>query len=283
MRRFLGGLRARVKAYLKPEPYRIRPGQHKVPSEVTPLTADEQAIVDAFHKLYYDQRVQNRETVLLSWFGHRIEKCPFDIWTYQEIIFDTKPDLIVECGTRFGGGALYLASLLDLRGGPGEIVTIDITPMRHQPKHPRITYVVGSSSDPDVVARVKAGAAGKRTMVILDSDHSAKQVAAELKLWPEIVTPGLLPDHRRLGPGRSPGDPGVRTRPDRGARRVVPDPEGLRHRPESRAIHALAQPAGLPQAGRLSGASGGAYFAPGSCMKYSVKDVQRPSPSNSSR
>jgi cephalosporin hydroxylase len=201
MRRFLGRLRARVKAYLKPEPYRIRPGQHKVPSDVTPLTADEQAIVDAFHKLYYDQRVQNRETVLLSWFGHRIEKCPFDIWTYQEIIFDTKPDLIVECGTRFGGGALYLASLLDLRGGPGEIVTIDITPMRHQPKHPRITYVVGSSSDPDVFARVKAGAAGKRTMVILDSDHSAAQVAGELKIYPEFVTPGcyLIVDDTDLG------------------------------------------------------------------------------------
>jgi cephalosporin hydroxylase len=190
MRRFLGRLRARVKAYLRPEPYRIRPGQHQVPSEVTPLTDDEQAIVDAFHKLYYDQRVKNRETVLLSWYGHRIEKCPFDIWTYQEIIFDTKPDLIVECGTRFGGGALYLASLLDLRGGPGQVVTIDITPMRHQPKHPRIEYIVGSSSDPAVFARVKAQAAGKRTMVILDSDHSAKQVAAELKLWPEIVTPG---------------------------------------------------------------------------------------------
>src|SRR4029079_6511032 len=136
MRRFLGRLRARVKAYLRPEPYRIRPGQHQVPSEVTPLTDDEQAIVDAFHKLYYDQRVKNRETVLLSWYGHRIAKCPLDIWTYQEIIFDTKPDLIVECGTRFGGGALYLASLLDLRGGPWQVGTIDTTPMRPPPKHP---------------------------------------------------------------------------------------------------------------------------------------------------
>ena len=85
MRRLLGRLRRRLLAYLRPEPYRIRPGAHLTPTEVSPLTAEEQAIVDAFHKLYYDQRVEGRQTVLLSWFGHRILKCPFDIWTYQEL------------------------------------------------------------------------------------------------------------------------------------------------------------------------------------------------------
>ena len=83
--------------------------------------------------------------MLLSWFGHRILKCPFDIWTYQELIFETKPELIVECGTRYGGGALYLASLFDLRGGPGQVMTIDITAMKHRPVHPRIRYVAGST------------------------------------------------------------------------------------------------------------------------------------------
>ena len=109
MRRLLGRLRKRVRAILRPEPYRIRTGAHVTPTDVSPLTADEQAIVDAFHKLYYEQRVDGRQTVLLSWFGHRILKCPFDIWTYQEIIHETRPELIVECGTRYGGGALYLA------------------------------------------------------------------------------------------------------------------------------------------------------------------------------
>jgi cephalosporin hydroxylase len=201
MRRLLGRLRRRVLAYLRPEPYRIRSGAHRTPTEVSPLTDDEQAIVDAFHKLYYDQRVEGRQTVLLSWFGHRILKCPFDIWTYQELIFETKPELIVECGTRYGGGALYLASLFDLRGGPGQVMTIDITAMKHRPVHPRIRYVAGSTLDDAVVAQVRAAAAGKRTMVILDSDHSATQVAAELKIYPEFVSPGcyLIVDDANLG------------------------------------------------------------------------------------
>jgi len=201
MRRLLGRLRRRFLAYLRPEPYRIRPGAHRTPTEVSPLSEEEQGIVDAFHKLYYDQRVEGRQTVLLSWFGHRILKCPFDIWTYQEIIFETKPDLIVECGTRYGGGALYLASLFDLRGGSGQVMTIDITAMKHRPVHPRIQYVAGSTLDDGVVAQVRAAAAGKRTMVILDSDHSATQVAAELKIYPEFVSPGcyLIVDDANLG------------------------------------------------------------------------------------
>jgi cephalosporin hydroxylase len=201
MRRFLGRLRTRIRAIVRPEPYRIRSGAHVTPTEVSPLTPDEQAIVDAFHKLYYEQRVDDRQTVLLSWFGHRILKCPLDIWTYQELIWETKPELIVECGTRYGGGALYLASLFDLRGGPGEVLTIDITAMKHRPIHPRITYVLGSTLDADIVARVRAAAAGKRTMVILDSDHSATQVAGELEIYPEFVTPGcyLIVDDTDMG------------------------------------------------------------------------------------
>lgn len=201
MHRFLGRLRKRIRAIVRPEPYRIRSGAHVTPSEVSPLTPDEQAIVDAFHKLYYEQRVDGRQTVLLSWFGHRILKCPFDIWTYQELIWETKPELIVECGTRYGGGALYLASLLDLRGGPGEVLTIDITAMKNRPIHPRITYVLGSTLDAGIVGRVRAAAAGKRTMVILDSDHSATQVAAELEIYPEFVSKGcyLIVDDTDMG------------------------------------------------------------------------------------
>jgi cephalosporin hydroxylase len=201
MRRLLGRLRRRLLAYLRPAPYRIRPGAHRTPTEVSPLTEEEQGIVDAFHKLYYDQRVEGRQTVLLSWFGHRILKCPFDIWTYQEIIFETKPELIIECGTRYGGGALYLASLFDLRGGPGQVMTIDITAMKHRPVHPRVQYVAGSTLDDGVVAQVRSAAAGKRTMVILDSDHSATQVAAELKIYPEFVSNGcyLIVDDANLG------------------------------------------------------------------------------------
>ena len=201
MPRLPGRIRNVIRASLRPEPFRIRPGIYRAPTEVSPLNNEEQAIVEAFHKLYYEQRIEGRETVLLRWFGHRILKCPFDIWTYQELIFETQPEIIVECGTRYGGGALYLASLLDLRGGPGEVVTIDIEPVERRPVHPRIRYLTGSTLDAGIVGQVRAAATGKRTMVILDSDHSAAQVAAELKIYPAFVSPDcyLIVDDTNIG------------------------------------------------------------------------------------
>ena len=47
--------------------------------------------------------------------GVPCEKCPLDLWIYQELIFRTTPDVIVECGVNYGGSAMYYASLLDLR------------------------------------------------------------------------------------------------------------------------------------------------------------------------
>ena len=141
------------------------------------------------------------------------------------------------------------------------MLTIDITAMKHRPVHPRIKYVAGSTLDDAVVAQVRAAAAGKRTMVILDSDHSAAQVAAELKIYPEFVSPGcyLIVDDSNLG--GHPGPAGARPGADRGPRRVVPDAVRLRHRPQPGAIHAVAQPARVPEASRLGlrpdpGASG---------------------------
>jgi cephalosporin hydroxylase len=205
MRRLLGRLRRRIRAVvnaaIRPMPSGIRPGTYRVPKEVTPLTDEQQAIVDAFHKLYYEERIEGRRSVLLSWFGHPILKCPFDIWTYQEIIFETRPELIVECGTRYGGAALFLASLLELRGGPGQVMTIDIEALAGRPVHPRIQYVLGSTLDPAIVDQVRVAAVGKRTMVILDSDHAALHVASELATYPAFVSPGcyLIVDDSDIG------------------------------------------------------------------------------------
>ena len=127
--------------------------------------------------------------MLLSWLGYPLYKCPFDIWTYQEIIADTRPQAIVECGTRYGGGALFMAGLFDLIGA-GHVITIDIDTSIQRPPHRRITYLTGSTLDPELFERVRTMTAGRRTMVILDSDHSAPHVAKELELYPDLVTPG---------------------------------------------------------------------------------------------
>ena len=80
------------------------------------LSADERAAVDRFSDLYYSKLDQGRglHTIVLSWLGHEMLKCPMDLWIYQELIHRERPDLIVEIGTYKGGSALFLASLCDL-------------------------------------------------------------------------------------------------------------------------------------------------------------------------
>ena len=76
--------------------------------------------------------------------------------------------------------------------GAGEVVSIDIEPMRDDyPLHPRITYLAGrSSTDTAVVADVGERAQGKRTLVVLDSDHSQAHVEAELAAYAPLVPVG---------------------------------------------------------------------------------------------
>jgi cephalosporin hydroxylase len=117
-------------------------------------------------------------------------KCPLDLWIYQEILMETRPDLIIETGTHMGGSALFLASICDLLSN-GEIVTIDMGKRPERPDHPRITYLLGSSTDPDVLAQLTSKVeSADRVMVILDSDHSEGHVFDELTKLGPLVTPG---------------------------------------------------------------------------------------------
>ena len=154
----------------------------------------ERKIVDAFHRLYYDGpegegRVHHRT----SWMGVACLKCPMDLMAYQEILFETKPGLVVETGTHEGGSALFLAHMLDLLGA-GEVVTIDVLDRPGRPAHPRIRYVTGSSGDVELVGGIFRGRpAGEKRLVILDSDHSRAHVLRELDLFaPRVPTGGYV-------------------------------------------------------------------------------------------
>jgi len=115
-------------------------------------------------------------------------KCPLDLWIYQEILFENKPDFIVETGTYQGGSAMFLATMLELLG-KGKVITIDISQSETRPRHPRIIYLTGSSTDRDLFDRVRGVVEGASVMVILDSDHSKQHVLDELNLYSQIVTP----------------------------------------------------------------------------------------------
>ena len=154
------------------------------------MEEDNQKKVDQFHQLYYNG-VDGRGALYdrTYWMNTPCLKCPLDLWIYQEIIAELKPDLILETGTHSGGSALFMAHLLDVLGH-GEIITIDIEPRKNLPQHPRIRYVNGSSSDSALVSKLVEGRGVERRMVILDSDHSKAHVAKELELFAPLVSVG---------------------------------------------------------------------------------------------
>jgi cephalosporin hydroxylase len=147
----------------------------------------DRAAISRAHDVFYESDAWTKA----RWLGSQALKNPLDLWVYQEIVADTRPELVVETGTYRGGSAHFFASICDLLGA-GEVVSIDIEPMRDDyPQHPRITYLAGrSSTDPDVVAEVAARAAGRRTLVVLDSDHSQAHVEAELEAYAPLVPVG---------------------------------------------------------------------------------------------
>jgi len=130
-----------------------------------------------------------------SWMGRPIIQYPQDMIAMQEIIWNIKPDLIIETGIAHGGSLIYYASLLELIG-KGEILGIDIDIREHNrkeiEKHPmykRIKMIQGSSVAQETVDQVAAIANGKKTVLVtLDSNHTHEHVLQELKLYAPFVT-----------------------------------------------------------------------------------------------
>src|SRR5215475_9721846 len=114
-----------------------------------------------------------------SWMGRPIIQYPQDMIAMQEIIWQVKPDLIIETGIAHGGSLIYYASLLELIGN-GEVLGIDIDVREHNrkeiEKHPmykRIQMLQGSSVDSEIINKVKEFAAGKKNVLVcLDSNHT---------------------------------------------------------------------------------------------------------------
>ena len=143
---------------------------------------------DAFHILYHQRGAETYNNT--HWLGTPTQQCPLDLWVFQEIMHETKPDVLVEAGTFKGGSAGYYAALFDAMGR-GRVITIDIEKQPNLPVHPRITYLLGSSTSDEIVEKVKSLIKpGEKVMVILDSDHRRDHVYRELEKYNDIVTPG---------------------------------------------------------------------------------------------
>jgi cephalosporin hydroxylase len=126
-----------------------------------------------------------------TWRGVPLLKSPLDCWVYQEIIVETRPDVLVELGVAFGGSATFFADVMEL-AGHGEVLGVDISLDRARAvSHPRVTLLEGSSVAAEVVAEVHRRCQGKRVMLFADSDHQAEHVLGELEGYHDLVGEGM--------------------------------------------------------------------------------------------
>jgi cephalosporin hydroxylase len=146
----------------------------------------------------YDLLVQYRYTYNFNWLGRPIIQFPSDIVAIQEIIWDVKPDLILETGIAHGGSLIFYASLIDALGGSGDVLGIDVDIRKHNKREIErhrmfkyITMIEGSSVDQNVVKQVYAFAEQKKRVVVaLDSNHTHEHVLKELEFYSPLVTKG---------------------------------------------------------------------------------------------
>ena len=132
-----------------------------------------------------------------SWLGRPVIQLPEDMLRIQEVIYDIKPDVIVETGVAHGGSLIFYASLCTAIG-KGRVIGIDIEIRPHNRKaieehrlSPLISLVEGSSIDEKIVQSVteKIGPA-ETVLVLLDSNHLKDHVLAELEAYSSLVSPG---------------------------------------------------------------------------------------------
>ncbi|MEL6476486.1 MAG: CmcI family methyltransferase [Pseudomonadota bacterium] len=135
---------------------------------------------------------------LWNWMGVPIIQMPADVMATQEVIWRTRPDVIIETGVARGGSVIFMASMLEMLGGDGIVIGVDIDIRAHNREtiesHPmmkRIRLVEGGSVDAETLAEVQALIPkGARVMAVLDSDHSRKHVLAECRAYGALVTEG---------------------------------------------------------------------------------------------
>ena len=140
----------------------------------------------------------HKYTYNFTWLGRPVIQFPQDLAAMQEIIWATKPDLIIETGIAHGGSLIFHASILQLLGNNGRVLGIDIdirdynrAEIEAHPMIDRIDMIQGSSLDNAIAKQASEAAAdAERVMVVLDSNHTHEHVLRELELYAPLVTNG---------------------------------------------------------------------------------------------
>jgi cephalosporin hydroxylase len=176
------------------------------------------------------------------WLGRPIIQYPQDMAAMQELIWEIKPDLIIETGIAHGGSLVFSAAMLAMLDmceaieekksiNPSQskrkVLGIDIDIRSHNreaieahPMSSRIQMIQGSSISREIIDQVHSIAAQySKILVCLDSNHTHEHVLEELKAYAPLVSKGsycvvfdtivedlpkeMFPD-RPWGPGNNP-------------------------------------------------------------------------------
>jgi cephalosporin hydroxylase len=151
----------------------------------------------ALSRLWTRAGWQNKFSYEFTWLGIPIIQLPEDLLMMQELIHKVRPDVIIETGTAHGGTAVFYASMLELLGGRGRVISIDVEVRKYNrlaihshPMSKYITLIEGSSIEPATVERVRQHiSADARVLVALDSNHTCAHVRTELDRYASLVTP----------------------------------------------------------------------------------------------
>lgn len=210
------------------------------PESVAGLAADPEVAREA--RSLFDRLCVHRYSYHFAWMGRPIVQFPQDVMAVQELVWQVRPDLIIETGIAHGGSLILSASMLalldlcdaieagktlDPRRSDRAVlgIDIDIRPRNREaieahPMSTRIRMFQGSSVDPSIVSRVHSIARDfRRVMVFLDSNHTHDHVLEELRAYAPLTSVGsyavvfdtviedmpksLFPD-RPWGPGDNP-------------------------------------------------------------------------------
>lgn len=152
--------------------------------------------VQALSRIWLREIAPYKYAYNFTWMGRPIIQFPQDVLAMQEIIWNLKPDLIIETGIAHGGSLIFHASMLELVGEDADVLGIDIDIREHNrieiEKHPmfkRITLIEGSSVDDETAKKVFDFAKNKqRVLVVLDSNHTHEHVLKELEIYSQLVT-----------------------------------------------------------------------------------------------
>lgn len=156
--------------------------------------------------------IQHSIMTRTTYFGVKTLKCPFDAWIYQEIIFEAKPDVIIEIGNAFGGSALMLAHICDALG-KGRIIGLDLSHKgvpEQVTAHKRIHFIDGDACERFEQVRSLIGK-DERVLIIEDSSHTYDNTLNVLRLYSTLLKSGdhlIVEDsicHHGLDVGPDPG------------------------------------------------------------------------------